>query len=75
MNTNGQPNFHIDVPLLLLHGDQDKTGTIRRDMPYWAEHDSHADYHPIPSAGHNANQDNPTVTNQLIQDFLSRLDN
>lgn len=73
IDSEGQPDFHINVPLLLLHGDQDKTGTIKRDMPQWVEHDRHAELHVIPSAGHNANQDNPTITNQHITDFLSRL--
>ncbi len=73
IDTQGKPDFHIDVPLLLLHGDQDKTGTIKRDMPWWADHDGHAALHIIPSAGHNANQDNPSATNQIIIDFLAKL--
>jgi len=73
IDTQGKPDFHIDVPLLLVHGDKDKAGTIKRDMPWWQTHDTHAEFHIIPSTGHNANQDNPPVTNQLILDFLSRL--
>lgn len=70
IDTHGIPNLHLDHPLLLLHGDLDNTGTIARDMPIWATQEANADFHIIPKAGHNANQDNPAVTNQLILDFL-----
>lgn len=68
----GLPDFQIDVPLLLVHGDTDRTGTIKRDMPRWAESEAHTEFHIIPDAGHNANQDNPAVMNRLLLDFLSR---
>lgn len=70
VDDKGLPDFRIDVPLLLVHGDQDKTGTIRRDMPLWAQWEPQAAYHVIPQAGHNANQDNSEFTNQLIRQFL-----
>jgi len=68
----GRPGFTFDVPLLLLHGDHDRTGTIRRDMPIWAKSEPMAVYQVIPHAGHNANQDNPTFTNQAILGFLQQ---
>lgn len=71
IDDKGLPGFRVAVPLLLLHGDQDRTGTIRRDMPAWAASDPHADYQVIPSAGHNANQDNPAFTNRVIRAFLA----
>jgi pimeloyl-ACP methyl ester carboxylesterase len=40
----GDPVLRFDVPLLLLHGDHDRAGTIRRDMPLWAEQEKHAVY-------------------------------
>ena len=67
----GRSAFQINVPLLLLHGSHDRTGTIRRDMPRWAEDEAQAEYHVIPDAGHNANQDNSAVVNKLLQDFLN----
>ncbi len=72
VNTVGMPSFRINVPLLLMHGEADKTGTIKRDMPYWAKEEAHAEYHIIPDAGHNANQDNPEVVNELLSTFLDR---
>lgn len=52
------------------HGDHDRAGAIRRDMPLWAEQEPHAVYQVIPNAAHNANQDNPVFTNQAILAFL-----
>lgn len=61
IDDQGQPEATIDVPLLLIHGDKDGTGTIKRDMPVWAKYEKQAAYHLIPNAGHNANQDNRVV--------------
>lgn len=72
VDERGRPDLRIEVPLLLLHGDRDTTGTIRRDMPEWAAMDPDTEYHVIPHAAHNANQDNPIETNRLILDFLRR---
>lgn len=71
VNEQGDPSLHLNVPLLLLHGDQDRAGTIRRDMPAWAKQEKHAVYQVIPNAAHNANQDNPAFTNQAILTFLN----
>lgn len=68
----GDPSLRIDVPLLLIHGDRDRAGTIRRDMPWWAKQESAATYQVIPDAAHNANQDNPEFTNQTILTFLQK---
>ncbi len=70
VNTTGLPGHQIQVPLLLTHGDQDKTGTIRRDMPKWAKQEPDVRYVIIPNAGHNANQDNPVFFNQVLLDWL-----
>lgn len=70
VDEEGNPTFRIDVPLLLMHGDKDRAGTIRRDMPLWAKWEKEVTYQVIPNAGHKANQDNPEFTNQLIQTFL-----
>lgn len=70
VDEKGDPTFRIDVPLLLLHGDKDRAGTIRRDMPLWAKWEKEVVYQIIPNASHNANQDNPEFTNQVIQAFL-----
>lgn len=73
IDEKGRPDWRIDVPLLLMHGEHDRTGTIKRDMPLWAETEPDAAFHIIPDAGHNANQDNTAVTNQLIRAFLQQI--
>jgi 3-oxoadipate enol-lactonase len=70
ISPQGLPDEHIQVPLLLTHGDQDNTGTIKRDAPKWAAYEPHARYEVIPNAGHNANQDNPEFFNKLLLAFL-----
>jgi pimeloyl-ACP methyl ester carboxylesterase len=72
INEKGDPALHFDVPLLLLHGEHDRAGTIRRDMPQWASQEKTATYQVIPDAAHNANQDNPEFTNQVILTFLQQ---
>lgn len=68
----GFPDFRVDAPFLLTHGEQDETGNIRKDGPSWAASDPEIDYLVIPDAGHNANQDNPEVFNRALLRFLTR---
>jgi len=72
ISEKGDPALRFNVPLLLLHGDHDRAGTIRRDMPWWARQEPRATYQVIPDASHNANQDNPEFTNQAILAFLQQ---
>jgi 3-oxoadipate enol-lactonase len=72
IDNKGIPDLHFNLPLLLVHGSQDNTGTIKRDMHVWAQEEARAEFHIIPDAGHNANQDNPEVMNRLMLDFLSK---
>lgn len=73
IDTKGWPGFHIACPLLLVMGDHDAAGTIRRDMPRWAALDPAYRLVIIPDASHNANQDNPEASNQAIRDFLATI--
>jgi pimeloyl-ACP methyl ester carboxylesterase len=52
-----------------MHGDQDSP-PIQAQAPIWANREANCRYEVIPNAGHNANQDNPTVFNKLLQEFL-----
>ena len=70
IDAKGNSGKTIDSPLLLIHGEDDELGTIKRDMPIWASSEKKTIYRAIPNAGHNANQDNPDVTNEVIGDFL-----
>ena len=70
VDKNGIPGHKIAVPLLLIHGDQDHTGSIRRQAPSWAAYEPDVRYVVIPDASHNANQDNPTFFNETLGAFL-----
>jgi len=70
VDEQGREDLKFNVPLLLMHGQHDRTGSIRRDMPHWSETEPCASYHVIPDAGHNANQDNPVFTNEKLLEFL-----
>jgi 3-oxoadipate enol-lactonase len=59
-------------PLLLMYGDQDQTGNIRKAMQAWHQHASQSELVVIPNASHAANIDNPSFFNQHVLDFLSR---
>lgn len=64
------PEHESKHPLLLTHGDQDRTGTVAKSVAAWANRDPSARYDVIPQAGHNANQDNPDYFNNLLVPFL-----
>lgn len=66
-----EAGYRIDVPLLLTHGDRDRTGNIARTAPAWAARDPYCRYEVIPNASHNANQDNSEHFNRILLDFLS----
>jgi pimeloyl-ACP methyl ester carboxylesterase len=72
VSREGLPGWHINVPLLLTHGDQDNTGSIKRQTPQWAAYEPQAEWVIIPNASHNANQDNPAFFNALLLTFLQR---
>lgn len=65
------PDHRIEVPLLLTHGDRDRTGNVARTAPAWAEREAQCRYVVIPGASHNANQDNPAFFNRVLLEFLS----
>ena len=60
------------MPLLLTHGDQDATGSIRRQAPWWAAYEPDVRYVVIPDASHNANQDNRAFFNETLRAFLQQ---
>ncbi len=67
-----EPNYHIDKPMLIVRGDQDKLGNIAKDAPVWAARDK-AKLVIIPDAGHGSNQDNPAFFNTVMLEFLGSL--
>ena len=65
-----EPDYRIECPLMLTHGDHDNLGNFKKVMPLWSWRDPLARYVVVPNAGHVANQDNPKFFNQLLLDFL-----
>lgn len=64
-----EPGYKIDKPQLMLVGDEDRTGNIRKVMPVWAKHEG-AELVIIPKARHAANLDQPEVFHKHLLDFL-----
>jgi pimeloyl-ACP methyl ester carboxylesterase len=69
-----EPGYRIEHPLLLMHGDRDNTGNIRKVAPKWAKRDPHCRYVVVPKASHVANMDQPEFTNRVLLEFLEGLE-
>jgi 3-oxoadipate enol-lactonase len=65
------PDYKITKPLLLMMGDREATGNIRKAMPLWAKHDG-VELVVIPNARHAANLDQPEIFHRYLLDFLQR---
>jgi len=68
-----EPGYQINKPLLLMVGDQDATGNIRKVMPIWASHEPDCRLEIIPNARHAPNLDNPEHFHRLLLEFLTTL--
>lgn len=66
------PVYRTPVPLLLVCGADDRTGTIAKAMPNWATAEG---VRPVivPAAGHLANVDAPDVVNAALLQWLRGL--
>ena len=69
-----EPGYRIDKPLLLIVGDKDATGNIRKAMPLWAAQDPDCRLVIIPNARHAVNLDDPAAFHEALLDFLGRAD-
>jgi 3-oxoadipate enol-lactonase len=70
-----EPGYKINKPLLLMVGDDDTTGNIRKAMPVWAKQEPDCRFVVIPQAKHAANLDNPDFFHQNLLAFLTSLNN
>lgn len=64
-----EPGYRIEKPMLLILGDKDATGNIRKIMPVWAKHDG-AELVILPNAKHAANFDQPELFHRYLIEFL-----
>jgi pimeloyl-ACP methyl ester carboxylesterase len=65
-----EPGYRINKPLLLMVGDRDVTGNIRKAMPVWAGHEPDCRFVVIPNARHAAHLDHPEFFHETLVDFL-----
>jgi pimeloyl-ACP methyl ester carboxylesterase len=68
-----EPGYKINKPLLLMVGEDDTTGNIRKAMPAWAKQEPDCRFVVIPRAKHAANLDNPDFFHENLTTFLSKL--
>ena len=66
-----EPGYQINKPLLLMVGDKDATGNIRKVMPLWAKQELDCRFVVISHAKHAANLDNPGFFYRTLMDFLT----
>lgn len=66
-----EADYRINKPILLLCGERDNTGNIKKTAPIWARQENKCIFHMIENASHNSNQDNPELVNKYICSFLS----
>lgn len=62
--------FRFAQPVLLLCGEDDRLGNIRKALKTLAHEDKNCTLYFIGNASHNSNQDNPEKVNELIAAFL-----
>jgi 3-oxoadipate enol-lactonase len=65
-----EPGYLIKKPLLLMVGDKDINGNIRKIMPVWAKAEPDCRLEVIPNAKHAANLDNPEFFRKILMNFL-----
>lgn len=65
-------DMEIQCPVCLLLGDKDRLGKVKQYNLQWARQTGYPLY-IIENAAHNANEDNPTQANAVIQEFLEKL--
>jgi pimeloyl-ACP methyl ester carboxylesterase len=70
-----EENYKFNKPILLVCGEHDNTGNIKKIAPIWAEFEPLCEFHWISDAGHCANQDNPEEFNYLMTAFLRKIYN
>ena len=67
-----EPGYAYSLPMLVLCGEHDKTGNIRKILGTWATNEPDCSVHLIKNAGHLSNMDCPEEVNALLAAFLNR---
>jgi len=66
-----EPGYSVNKPLLLMVGDKDTTGNIRKAMPAWAKAEPNCELVIVPNAKHAPNLDEPDIFNSYLMKFLA----
>lgn len=69
---NDNSDLNINCPVVILLGNQDKTGKVQKYNRLWAENTGFP-LIMIKNAAHNANVDNPEAVNREIEKFIRTL--
>jgi len=67
-----EEGYRINKPILLVYGEKDGTGNIRKIAPAWAASEPYCTLVAIPQASHCSNQDNPSAFHAALLPFLNR---
>jgi 3-oxoadipate enol-lactonase len=68
------PDYRISRPFLLLRGEHDNAGAIKRQAEAWAARETNCRaYIVLPGVGHCSNQDNPQAFNEQLLLFMTTL--
>jgi pimeloyl-ACP methyl ester carboxylesterase len=65
-----EPGYAVRKPLLLILGDEDATGNIRKTMPMWAKVEPDCRLVVIPGVRHSPNLDAPDQFHEELMRFL-----
>lgn len=65
-------NKKVICPVLIVYGENEKTGKVVEYSKKWAEEEGHP-LITIPNAAHNTNMDNPYFFNRALKQYLSGL--
>ena len=63
------PGYRTPVPVCLIRGSEDRTGTIAKLMPQWAAAEG-IDEVVVGGAGHMVTMDQPAAVNEILERFL-----
>jgi 3-oxoadipate enol-lactonase len=65
-----EPGYKIGKPILMVLGDKDATGNIRKVMPIWAKQEPDCKLVIFPDALHSPNLDDPEIFHKTLMEFL-----
>jgi len=68
-----ESGYKIGKPLLLMVGEKDGTGNIRKAMPAWSKVEPDCRIYVVPKAMHAANLDNPGYFHNILLMFLEEV--